>query len=123
LAPGLVAPPPRLERLPGRVLADGLRLAEARGTRARMRGLAGLEELPSGHALRIPRCGSVHTFGMRFSIDVIFLDRRHRVVRVARAVAPRRLVAARGARSVIETRAGEADRFLSAGAAEAPATA
>lgn len=114
--------PARLARLPARELPGDLRLAEARGTRARMRGLAGLEVLPSGHALRIPRCGSVHTVGMRFPIDVIFLDREDRVVRVARAVPPRRFAAARRARSVIETRAGEADWFLSAGAAEAHAS-
>jgi uncharacterized membrane protein (UPF0127 family) len=83
-----------------------------------MRGLAGLDDLPAQHALRIPRCGSVHTFGMRFPIDVVFLDREDRVVRVAREVPPRRFAGARRARTVIETRAGEADRFLSAGAAE-----
>jgi len=56
----------------------------------------------------------VHTFGMRFPIDVVFLDREDRVVRVAREVPPRRFAGARWARTVIETRAGEADRFLSA---------
>ncbi len=110
--------PRRLTRLPARDLLGGLRLAEARGTRARMAGLSYLDEPPPGHALRFPRCGSVHTFGMRFALDVIFLDRDDRVIRVARGVPPRRFVSARRARTVIETRAGEADRFLAAGAAD-----
>jgi len=77
-----------------------------------MRGLAGLDDLPDRTALLIPRCRSVHTFGMRFPIDVIFLDGDRRVVRVDPDVPPRRVVWARGARAVVETRAGEATRFI-----------
>jgi uncharacterized protein len=70
--------------------------------------------MPAGEALRIPRCRSVHTFGMRFPLDLIFLDADGRPVRVARDVPPWRVVSCRGASEVIETRAGEADRFLAA---------
>jgi uncharacterized protein len=70
--------------------------------------------MPADEALRIPRCSSVHTFGMRFALDVIFLDADGRAIRVARDVPPWRLVSCRGADAVVETRAGEADRFLAA---------
>ena len=68
--------------------------------------------MPADEALRIPRCRSVHTFGMRFPLDVIFLDAGGRPVRVAREVPAWHVVSCRGADAVVETRAGEADRFL-----------
>ena len=52
---------PRLDGLPGRDLADGLRVAEANTRAARMKGLAKLDVLPERLALHIPRCRSVHT--------------------------------------------------------------
>jgi uncharacterized membrane protein (UPF0127 family) len=70
--------------------------------------------MPADEALRIPRCRSVHTFGMRFPLDVIFLDGEGRPVRVERGVRPWRVVSCRDAKDVVETRAGEADRFLAA---------
>ncbi len=94
-------------------------LHEARSLLSRTRGLAGLDDLPDHVALLIPRCRSVHTFGMRFAIDVIFLDGDRRVVRVASYVPPRRAVWAGAARAVVETRAGGAERFLAAGIAGA----
>jgi uncharacterized protein len=108
-------PCPRLDALPGRELAGGLRVAEARSRAARLRGLAGLERLPRRAGLHIPGCRSVHTFTMRFSLDLIWLDRDGRPVRVDRDVAPRRLKACRRARSVVEVNAGSADEFLAAG--------
>ena len=47
-------------------------VAESRLTR--LIGLAGLRRLPSGTALLLPDCRCVHTFGMRFAIDVVFLS-------------------------------------------------
>jgi uncharacterized membrane protein (UPF0127 family) len=57
----------------------------------------------------------VHTFGMRFALDLIWLDRTGAVVRVDRDVAPRRLRGCRRARAVLECAAGRADAFLAAG--------
>jgi uncharacterized protein len=56
-----------------------------------------------------PRCRSVHTFGMRFPIDVVFLDRWGWPVELRRAVKPQRIVSCRSAAAVIETAAGAAD--------------
>jgi uncharacterized membrane protein (UPF0127 family) len=105
----------RLDELPGRDLRDGLRVAEARTRSARMKGLARLDAMPDWIALHIPRCRSVHTFTMRFPLDLIWLGKGGEVVRIDRAVAPRRLKSCVGARSVVEANAGTADAFVAAG--------
>jgi uncharacterized protein len=73
----------------------------ARGPR-RLIGLIGRRSLQAGMALEIPRCRSVHTAGMRFPLDLVWLDRERRVVRVDRAVPPWRVRTCRQARSVLE---------------------
>jgi uncharacterized protein len=104
----------RLRRLPARELGGGLRVHDARGVVARGRGLGGLDALPAQCALHL-RARSVHTFTMRFALDLIWLGPGGEVVRVDREVPPRRHRACRRARAVIETNAGCADRFLSEG--------
>jgi uncharacterized protein len=102
----------RIGRLP--LFADlpvGVRLYEARGLRARLLGLARLRSLDPNDALLLRRCRSIHTFGMRFPLDIVFVDRDWRVVRLARDVGPWRFVACRRAAAVIEVRAGEGDRL------------
>jgi hypothetical protein len=69
----------------------------------RLLGLAGLPAMPPGAGLLIPRCRSVHTFGMRFALDVLFvtIEGRSLVVHDARyGVPPRRVLrASRAARA------------------------
>jgi uncharacterized membrane protein (UPF0127 family) len=117
-APSVVAmpspAPSRLARLPARPLGV-LWVAEARGVRARALGLARLDALPPDWALHIPRCRSVHTVGMRFALDLVWLDGEGRVVEVDSGVPRRRHVACRRARSVVELNAGRAEAFLVAG--------
>ncbi|HVY76873.1 MAG TPA: DUF192 domain-containing protein, partial [Solirubrobacterales bacterium] len=74
----------------------------AAGFRARLLGLALLPRERVGAGLLIPRCASVHTFGMRFALDLYFLDGAGRVLCVHRGVPPRRLRRCRGARAVLE---------------------
>jgi uncharacterized protein len=69
--------------------------------RARLLGLA-FRSAPPDHALLLPRTRAVHTFGMRFDLDLHWLDAGGRLVRVDRAVPRRRLRACARARSVIE---------------------
>lgn len=95
-------------------------MAEARTRSARMRGLAGLSGLGSEEGLLIERCRSVHTFGMGFALDLIWLDRGDAVVRVDHAVAPRRLRTCLRARSVVETASGASGAFLAAGVGAPP---
>lgn len=69
---------------------------------SRLLGLALLERdaVPAG--LLIPRCRSVHTFGMRFELDLVFLDARGRVIELRRAVAPGRAARCSRAAAVLE---------------------
>lgn len=70
-------------------LADNL--ASARGILKRMKGLLGRDSMAKGEALLIKPCSSVHTIGMRFTIDVIFLDKKNNVIAVKKNMQPNRL--------------------------------
>lgn len=77
---------------------------------SRLKGLLGKEELPPGEALWIKPCGSVHSFGMKFPIDVLFLDRDMRVVAFVKDMRPGRLSAPRAkVFSVLELPSGSLD--------------
>lgn len=91
----------RLRYLPV-VTTLGHQVYLARGPRARLLGLAHLDCGEAGPGLLIPRCSSVHTFGMRFRLDLYFLDQRGEVASVRLAVAPRRLAFCRRASAVLE---------------------
>lgn len=94
-------------------LPGGLHVIEARTRASRRLGLARLDALPAGYALRIPTL-SVHTLGMCFPLDLVWLRKDGTVARVDHDVGPRRLKLCAGARAVIETTAGEGDRFAAA---------
>jgi uncharacterized membrane protein (UPF0127 family) len=104
----------RLAGLSSEPLDGGLTLYVARAFRARRRGLAKMAPLPDAHALRILKCNSVHTFGMRFPLDLVWLGRRGGVLRVDHDVRPGRVKLCVRARSVVETRTGQGDRFARA---------
>jgi uncharacterized protein len=109
-----MALPPRLRRLPpaGSVPAQlaPLDVRTARGPLARLLGLAGLRELPAHAGLLLPRTRSVHTFGMRFALDLVWIDAEGRIMRIDCTVRPCRLRGCRGARAVIELRACDEGR-------------
>jgi hypothetical protein len=77
----------------------------ARSFPQRLLGLA-LRRRPPGWSLLIPRCSCVHTFGMRFELDLVWLDEAGRVLAVDRSVRPGRVVARREAWGVLEAPAG-----------------
>ena len=91
----------RLESLPV-VAVGGLVVPVALGLRARLLGLSHLDLDQAGAGLLIPRCSSVHTFGMRFALDLHFLDRGETIVVTHLGIGPRRLVSHRGAVAVLE---------------------
>lgn len=82
------------------------RLESALTGSSRRKGLLGRERLEPGEGLWIAPCESVHTFFMRFPIDLVYLDRKNRVRKVRSGVGPWRLSACVSARSVIELPAG-----------------
>jgi len=88
-----------------------LDLRIAVGTRDRLLGLAGLAGIPANAALLLPRTRSVHTLGMRFALDLAWLDADGQIVRVDEDVRPGRLRYCRRARAVVEMRAGSAERL------------
>lgn len=85
-------------------------VAVAYGILKRMKGLIGRERLQEGEALWIKPCKSVHTIGMKFAIDVIFLDKENNIVAVKKNLGPNRLtpIYLRAA-SVLELPAGTID--------------
>lgn len=81
--------------------------AEIADTAARRsKGLLGRDGLEPGGALWIVPCEAVHTFWMRFPLDLIYLNKSHRIVKVRRNVGPWRISACLRAHSVIEFAAG-----------------
>jgi hypothetical protein len=93
--------PSRFDDLPRRRVGD-LEVPLGVGFRARALGLSLLDRDDAGPGLLIPRCAAVHTFGMRFALDLLFLGRDDEVLAVHRAVPPRRFIAHRGAAAVLE---------------------
>lgn len=73
---------------------------------SRRRGLLGRDSLAEGSALIIAPCQAVHTFRMRFPIDIVFADRQGRVVHVRSHVGAGRLAGAWRAFATIELPAG-----------------
>jgi uncharacterized protein len=73
----------------------------------RLKGLLGQTSLEPGRAVWLSPCGSIHTFFMRFDLDLIFLGGDFRVVRLVRGVRPWRMVAGGlRARGVVEMQSG-----------------
>lgn len=113
----LVTAAERLDGLPAIPLSGGLRVHQARSWAARRDGLAGLPELPGHLGLWIAPCRSIHTLGMRFALDLVWLDGHDTVIGVAHAVTPWRLRSNWTARSVIEVTSGRGLDFAQAWAA------
>jgi uncharacterized membrane protein (UPF0127 family) len=90
----------------GRPLAT--HLEGAFDSESRRRGLLGRDGLAAGAALIIAPCQAIHTFRMRFPIDIVFADRQGRVVGVRSNVGARRIAGAWRAFATIELPAGAA---------------
>lgn len=86
-------------------------MKEARGFFSRLKGLLGKPIFVDGEGLWMARCRAIHTFGMRFPIDVVFLDRESIVKMVVKSVLPcRSFVSCLSAESVIELPEGTIER-------------
>jgi uncharacterized protein len=92
----------------GTKMARVLHVRIAAGFMQRARGLLLRPPLAANEALLLPGCASVHTFGMRYAIDVVFLDSLGRVLYVARSLRPWRVASQPGAAAVLELSAGGA---------------
>jgi uncharacterized protein len=88
-----------------------LRVRVAASFLTRARGLLFAPPLEPGQALLIAPCSSIHTFAMSYPIDVVFLDRRARIVRVCALQHAGRVRFKWGAAAVLELRAGGAAAY------------
>lgn len=77
---------------------------------SRMRGLLARPALRSNEGMLLHSCNMIHTFGMRYPIDVLFLRRDGLVLKIAETVKPRRARSHLRAHCVLELAAGEAVR-------------
>jgi uncharacterized membrane protein (UPF0127 family) len=84
-------------------------IAIASDSKTRRTGLLRHRELAPGEGLWIARCEAVHTFGMKFAIDVAFLSRSKRILKIRRSLAVRRISICLRAYSVLELPAGMLD--------------
>jgi uncharacterized membrane protein (UPF0127 family) len=91
----------RFQGLP-QVSLLGLSVPVATGRRSRRLGLAHLDRDLAGEGLLIPRCRVVHTFGMRFPLDLVWLDTTQNVVEHQRSVMPSRIACCPRAAAVLE---------------------
>ncbi|WJF91767.1 DUF192 domain-containing protein [Paraburkholderia bonniea] len=98
----------KLARLIIRQRDTGVRVATTETRQERMRGLLGRDHLPHEEALLLHPCRSIHTFGMRFAIDILFLDRYQRVVSIHHEVPSNRMRLHLRAVQTLEMRAGVA---------------
>lgn len=78
---------------------------------ARTRGLLWRDQLAANRALLIRPCNCVHTFGMHYPLDIVFLDRHHGVLAVHRHVDHRHILFHYRAAQVMELLAGGAARY------------
>jgi uncharacterized protein len=84
---------PRLvEVLSNRTIAKHVHVA--RSMYDRSLGLIGRKRLDESEAMWFAKCGAIHTWFMRFTIDVAFLDSHHRIIKLCSSVPPWRLLVA-----------------------------
>ena len=95
-----------INRSTGEVILNEVNLADT--FIRRFMGLMGKKELKSGTGLKIEPCSSIHTFNMRFPIDVIFLSKDHEVLKVIHGMKPGKVGSVvKSARYVIEANSDE----------------
>ena len=78
----------------------------------RLKGLLGTKVLGVGHGILITPCNSIHTFGMNYPIDVLFVDKDHRIIKIISQMSSGKLAMAFGSRYVIELPGGTAQQTL-----------
>ena len=89
------------------MLADRADIADT--SRKRKTGLLKHTKLDPGEGLWISPCEAVHTVGMKFPIDVLFLDKKRRVIKIRPAMPRWRLAGSLRAYSVLELPSGAAE--------------
>ena len=77
----------------------------------RFKGLLGTKELPEDACLWLEPCDSVHMMGMRYALDIVYLDEKRRILKiVSHLTPPFGMSVCRAAQSALEFRAGTAEK-------------
>ena len=95
----------------GTLLGDAI--AEARTSAERQTGLLKHAGLSQGEGLWIVPCEGIHTFFMKFAIDVVYIDRKKRIRKLVRQIGPWRISFCLPAHSVLELPTGTIDQTKS----------
>ncbi len=95
----------------GTLLGDAI--AEARTSADRQKGLLKHQGLEQGEGLWIVPCEGIHTFFMKFAIDVVYIDRKKRIRKLVRQIGPWRISFCLPAHSVLELPTGTIDQTKS----------
>ena len=85
---------------------SGLHLFKADSFRARLSGLHAYPYLPVNAGLWLVPCQAIHTFGLGYAIDVLFISRTCRIIKVVHNLRPGRITVCFAAHSVVELRGG-----------------
>ncbi|MCU7906772.1 MAG: DUF192 domain-containing protein [Candidatus Thiodiazotropha sp. (ex Epidulcina cf. delphinae)] len=96
----------RVADRPARDEATGLQVRLADGYLSRLSGLLGKKRLNDSEGLLLKRCSAVHTIGMRYPLDLVFMDRQGKVLKCREGVKPCRAVAGGGAYYTLELNQG-----------------
>src|ERR1700677_5319142 len=94
------------------MLADRALIADS--SKTRNIGLLKHERLERGEGLWIAPCEGVHTFGMKFPIDVVFLNRKKKILKIRPNMVKRRISFSILAHSVLELPAGTLEKTQTA---------
>ena len=89
------------------ILVERLRVADS--FFKRLKGLLGTRELPAGEALLIRPCNAIHMFGMRYPLDIAFVNRENRILQTIRALQPGQTAKCSQAAYVLELPCGALD--------------
>ena len=92
----------------GVLLGDAILVAD--DSRSRRTGLLRHSQLAPGEGLWIVPCEAVHTFGMKFAIDVVYLSRKKQILKIRKNMPVRRISLCLRAHSVLELPAGWVDQ-------------
>ncbi|MFA5039173.1 MAG: DUF192 domain-containing protein [Candidatus Omnitrophota bacterium] len=93
----------------GTILAEKVEIAET--WRSRSKGLLGRRGLGKGEGLLITPCNSIHTFFMKFPIDVLFLDKNMKIVKITPSMGPWRLSGSLRGYQVLEIEHGASNNM------------
>lgn len=85
-----------------------LNVAVTRSVVERMRGLLWLAPLQRDQGMLLTACNLIHTFGMKYPIDIVFMRRDGRVLKICESIAPSRVRGNLRAKCVLELAAGSA---------------